>query len=117
MFNKIYCSWNLKNAWFVLEILCLLALSVKLMTFLLSKIENEKIFSQVIGSGKNCDQNGDRVSKYHEKCHICNTRLKKAFGEILKIWDSAVYVYVHQIENVVWEGGWLNQCYTKSTIA
>ena len=34
----------------------------KLMICLLSKIESEKIIGQIVGSGKNCDKNGDSVS-------------------------------------------------------
>ena len=39
----------------------------KLMIYLLSQIEKEKIIIQIIGIGKNCDQSGDRV--------ICNLSL------------------------------------------
>ena len=31
---------------------------------------------QIVGSGKNCDQNGDRVSKIDKSCHVSSMRLK-----------------------------------------
>ena len=31
--------------------------------YVLSKVENEKIISQFVGTSEVCDQNGDRVSK------------------------------------------------------
>ena len=37
--------------------------------------ENEKIISQIIGSGKCCDPSSDRVSKDNKSCHICGLRL------------------------------------------
>ena len=44
-------------------------------TFTFSKIENEKIISQIVGIGKNSDQ--DRVSKYDRSGHICSEKLKR----------------------------------------
>ena len=49
---------------------------------LLSKIKNEKMISQIVGNGNNCDQNGDRVSKNHKSCHIFSMRLKRIFSKI-----------------------------------
>ena len=34
------------------------------------------IISQVVGIGKSCDQNGERVSKNNKSCFICNIWLK-----------------------------------------
>ena len=58
------------------------------MICLLSKIENVKIISQIVGKGKNCDKKGDRVYKYDKSCHICSMRLKRAFSEIWKYVKS-----------------------------
>ena len=42
------------------------------MSSLLSKFENEKIISQIVGVSWVCDQNGGRVSKNDKICHICS---------------------------------------------
>ena len=38
----------------------------------------------VVGSSKNCDQNGDRVSKYYKSCHIWSINLKEVLGKYEK---------------------------------
>ena len=42
---------------------------------LLSKVEDEKIISQIVGISED-DQNGDRASKNDKSCRICIMRLK-----------------------------------------
>ena len=41
------------------------------------EFENEKIVSQIVGSGKWCDQNGDSVSTSDKSYYICMIRLKR----------------------------------------
>ena len=36
--------------------------------------------SQIVGSDKNYDQNGDRMSKYDKSGQICSIRLKRLLG-------------------------------------
>ena len=52
----------------------------------------ENSISQIVRSGNNCDQNGDRLSKYDKSWHICSVRLKRFFCKMWKIWDS-VYLW------------------------
>ena len=44
-----------------------------------SRIEKKRFKNQIVWSGKNCDQNGDRVSKYDKKFHICSMGIKRLF--------------------------------------
>ena len=53
--------------------------------------------SQIVRISEDCDQNGDRVSKNDESCHIC-IMWKKCFSKIWKIWDS-VYIIWLQLRN------------------
>ena len=47
---------------------------------LLSKVENERIFSKIVGISEVCDKSGDGVSKNNKSCHICSMRLKRIFS-------------------------------------
>ena len=51
------------------------------------EFENDKIISQIVGSGKWCVQNGERVPKSDKNYYIC-IKTKKAINGIRKIWDS-----------------------------
>ena len=47
--------------------------------FIIKELWEEEIISQIVWIIEVCDQNGDRVSKTNQSCHIC-MRLKKVFS-------------------------------------
>ena len=62
------------------------ASSVRLIICLSSRIENEEIFSQIVGVSKNCDQNGDKVSKYNKICYI-SSMIQKGLLVKMIYWE------------------------------
>ena len=56
---------------------CIICVSLGSVYF--QKFKDEKIISQIVGFIKDCDQNGDRVSKINVSCHICIRSLKSVF--------------------------------------
>ena len=52
----------------------------------MTKLKNEEIISQIVGSSWVYDQNGDMVSNNDKSFHICSLRLKKVLVRISKNW-------------------------------
>ena len=75
---------------------CLIPSSVSKGSVYYQKFEDEKIISQIVKISEDCDQNGNRVSKNDENCHIC------IMGLSLYIFDFFVDFY----ESVAWFPVW-----------
>ena len=60
------------------------------------------ITSQIVGSGENCDQNGDRVSKNEKSCHICSMRWKRKLtrGDYCKVYCSQFHFILQSVMNL-----------------
>ena len=56
---------------------------------ILTKLENEKIISQLVGVSWVCEQCGDRVSKNDKSYHIWSTSLNECLVRKWKLCDSA----------------------------
>ena len=56
------------------------------------RVENEKIIGQIVGISEVYDQNGERVLKNHNCCHISSIRLKVLLAKYEKIWDLSMNV-------------------------
>ena len=46
-----------------------------------TKVENEKIISQIVWASEVFDQNDNRVSRNDKSCHICSMRLKRLLAK------------------------------------
>ena len=46
----------------------------------------------IVWSGRNCDQNGDRVSTYDKSCHICSMRLNRHLVKYEKYGTLSMYI-------------------------
>ena len=56
------------------------------------ELENEKSISQIVGSDKWCDQNGDRVSKSNKSYYICMIRLKSILVKYERFGTLSIHI-------------------------
>ena len=61
------------------------------MICLFSKINNEKIISQHVGSGQTGDLKSDKVSKYDTSCYILSAGLLGPYGPYRKYGTLCMY--------------------------
>ena len=59
------------------------------------EFENEKIVSQIVGSGKWCDQNGDSVSTSDKSYYICMIRLKRLLVKCEKYGALSIQILLY----------------------